>query len=206
MPSSSQSPSLIEDRLFADDDAKRLTISPLLGKYYSGNSIDLRLGTKFVLTRPTDYSGADPLTVTADEVNSFLQIRWAKIGEKVVLQPRTFMLAATLEYVALPYDLSGSINNRSSYGRLGVFTVTAPTVHEGFKGCLTLELFNAGNSAVILTPGLRVAQLTLQLTDGLEAAVDSSGKYQLATEPEFPKFWEESDRQWLDQTRVRYQR
>jgi len=190
--------SLIHQRLFTTCEDQRLRVTPLLEPAYEGNTIDLRLGTKFVITRRTHYGSADPLTITESQVNGFLQTHWASLGEKIVLHPQMFMLAATLEYVALPKDLSGFINNRSSYGRLGVLTVTAPVVHAGYKGCLTLELLNGGDSAVVLTPGLRVAQLTLtQLSQDTDTS-NSAHKYQYSTEPEFPKLWEDKDRDWLN--------
>ena len=50
---------------------------------------------------------------------------------------------------------------RSSWGRLGLNIATATMVQAGFKGCLTLELRNLGETPLSLEVGLRIAQLTL---------------------------------------------
>jgi len=38
-------------------------------------------------------------------------------------------------------------------------------VHPGFRGCLTLELVNDGDSPIALSPGLRIAQLAIHRLD-----------------------------------------
>lgn len=195
----------IKERLFTSTPADRLVVSPMLVSEVSGTSIDLHLGTKFILTSKSHYERADPIEIDQNTVNRFLHRHWAKVGEPVVLHPQMFMLASTLEFVGLPLDANGLVNGRSSYGRLGVLTVTAPFVHAGYKGCLTLELFNGGDSAVILTPGLRLAHLTLVLSGGDPSDIIESDKYQFATEPEFPKLWSDSDRIWLQSARKRYE-
>jgi dCTP deaminase len=50
---------------------------------------------------------------------------------------------------------------RSTWGRLGLNIATATTVQSGYKGCLTLELRNLGESPLPLTVGTRIAQLCL---------------------------------------------
>jgi dCTP deaminase len=191
----------LTDRLFASDSKKRIFVSPLLDNAFTGNSLDLRLGTKFILTKPTRYESANPLDMESDEVGRFLENYWIELGQSIVLHPRMFMLATTLEYISLPSDLSALINGRSSYGRLGILTVTAPVVHAGYKGCLTLEILNAGDSPVVLSPGLRIAQLTLMSVEEWQSSTPSMGRYQLATEPEYPKLWQDKDLDWLRRAR-----
>lgn len=45
---------------------------------------------------------------------------------------------------------------KSSLGRRGLVIETAPGVHPGFSGCLTLELANVGEIPIVLKPRGRV--------------------------------------------------
>jgi deoxycytidine triphosphate deaminase len=87
----------------------------------------------------------------------------AVLGYKFVLHPSELVLAATLEYLVLPADLSAQVVSRSSYGRLGLLSATAIQVHPHIHGCLTLELVNLGTVSLVLTPGERIAQLVVSL-------------------------------------------
>ena len=104
---------------------------------------------------------------------------------KFVLHPDQLALASSLEYICLPRDLAASVVTRSTFGRAGLLGATAVFVHPGFRGCLTLELW----------PGTRIAQLVFLVHGGSEQP--RAGKYCMVTEPEFPKFWEDSDREVL---------
>ena len=86
-------------------------------------------------------------------------------GERFVLQPGDFALAASLEYVYLPSDMMAFVEGKSSLGRAGLLIATATQVAPGFKGCIVLELFNAGTVPIILRPAMGVAQLVLVSTD-----------------------------------------
>jgi dCTP deaminase len=44
-----------------------------------------------------------------------------------------------------------------------VIIETAPWVHPNYRGCLTLEIANISNSALILRPGMRIGQLILSV-------------------------------------------
>jgi hypothetical protein len=70
-------------------------------------------------------------------------------------------------------------------------SATAVHVHPGFRGCLTLELVNFGDTAILLYPGIRIAQLIIYKVGNCETPKEP--KYHLVTEPEFPKLWKERD-------------
>jgi len=93
------------------------------------------------------------------------------------------VLAATLEYVVLPYDLAAQVVTRSSYGRIGLITATAVQVQPGSHGCITLELVNHSDTPIRLMPGARIAQLVLFTVSG--AQQPTPGKYRFSLEPEF---------------------
>jgi dCTP deaminase len=83
-----------------------------------------------------------------------------------VLHPGRFVLGTTLEWIRMPNRLAGSIVGKSSLGRHGLIIETAPVVHPGFSGCLTLELANVGEIPIALRPGMEIAQLQLENASG----------------------------------------
>ena len=87
------------------------------------------------------------------------------------------MLATTMEYVTLPDNLTAFVEGRSSLGRMGLFIQNAGWVDPGFRGEITLELFNANRCAIELRAGRRVGQLVLAEMDA-PALHPYSGKYQ----------------------------
>ncbi len=69
------------------------------------------------------------------------------------------------------------MEGRSSLGRMGLFIQNAGWVDPGFKGEITLELYNANRCAIELKAGRRVGQLVFAKTDN--AALNPyKGKYQ----------------------------
>ncbi|WP_158647332.1 hypothetical protein [Actinoplanes sp. ATCC 53533] len=64
--------------------------------------------------------------------------------------------------MALPGDIGGFIGGLSHMARLGLTVhLDTPIVDAGFTGVLTVEMFNAGPSDVILRPGMPVAKVIL---------------------------------------------
>jgi dCTP deaminase len=130
---------------------------------FSTCSLDLRLGDQFWKYKP-DRPGVD-ITIDFDAIRKaphrydvladFLEeIRPDKIGS-IVLEPKTFLLCPTLEYVNLPIDgqLMARIEGRSSLARLAISVhMTAPIIHNGFSGRIYLEIFNHGPLNVRLWP------------------------------------------------------
>jgi len=84
------------------------------------------------------------------------------------LDPGRFVLAQTLERLELPLDedgpcLAARVEGRSSFARCGMLVhFTAPTIHAGFSGHITLEIANLSPTAILLRPGVYVCQLILE--------------------------------------------
>ncbi len=155
------------ERAIDDEDLdRRLVITPLLDRTQIGRgAVDLRLGTEFLLLRRTQRPGLHPGTDSQQDVDDMQQRVVVPFGEELWLHPRHFVLAATLEYLRLPDDMAAYVVGRSSWGRLGLIVATAVFVHPGFRGCLTLELVNEGDSPIALSPGIRIAQLAIHRLD-----------------------------------------
>lgn len=88
------------------------------------------------------------------------------------LETNKFVLARTLEKVELPDKkgppyLAARIEGKSSRSRCGVLVhFTAPTVHTGWSGPLTLEIINLGPTTFLLSPGMPIAQLIVEEVRG----------------------------------------
>lgn len=93
------------------------------------------------------------------------------------LAPNEFILGSTIERVALPLSercLAARIEGRSSFARTGLLVhFTAPTIHPGFNGTITLEMINLGKIPLTLRPGLRVCQLIVETVEGAPIRADS---------------------------------
>lgn len=169
-------------RLATGEEDGGIVATPLL-QLPKGSALDLRLGSRFIVFRRTRDASFDPLRSDTDSrsIQIYQQLSWT---EQIVLHPQELLLAATLEYLVLPNDLTAQVITRSSYGRLGLLSATAVQVHPNFHGCLTLELVNLSNLPLVLTPGERVAQLVAWTTEPVQ---ESNEKYRCPVGPEFSK-------------------
>lgn len=93
------------------------------------------------------------------DVRDLMQDVYAK--DSFVLHPNEFALGSTVEYFELPTNLIGRVEGKSSLGRLGLaIHVTAGFIDPGFKGTITLELFNIANMPIVLYPGMKIGQVS----------------------------------------------
>ena len=83
-------------------------------------------------------------------------------GKDFIIHPGDFVLGATLEFVALPSDLMGFVEGKSSIGRLGLLVATATQIAPGFHGVVVLEFANTGTVPLVVEPRMPIAQLVLQ--------------------------------------------
>ena len=117
---------------------KEIEISPMPSDdAFQPSSIDLRLG------------------------EGFISIDGTKLADKqITVQPNDFLLASTLESVQLPSGIVAKLEGKSSIGRKGIFVhVTAGYVDPGWKGRLTLEIYNASSEPYVLKSGNKICQI-----------------------------------------------
>lgn len=131
-------------------------------------SIDIRIGNTYSVVEDSSSGIID-----LDDEIMYKQIT----AEKYILLPGQFVLATTMEYFELPDNLTAFVEGRSSLGRMGLFIQNAGWVDPGFKGEITLELFNANRCAIELSAGRRVGQLVFAQLDD-KALNPYRGKYQ----------------------------
>jgi dCTP deaminase len=163
-------------------DSKRLIITPepqpripTIGQEcpYDTHSVNLRLhneilfpeGGKFTINLQNPGSLADLITLHSKKYD---------INERqgFELKPGDFVLAQTVERIGLPITdsrpyLAARIEGKSSRARWGLIVhCTAPTVHPGFEGHLTLEMANLGPATITLTYQMYIAQLIVEQVTG----------------------------------------
>ncbi|MHA1606713.1 MAG: dCTP deaminase [Candidatus Freyarchaeota archaeon] len=193
----------ILERIFTENENERLVITPLISKdQISASSVDVRLGTEFIITKRTKYSLLDPAQENIEsEIEQYQEKIHVPFGEKLILRPHQLILGSTLEYIKLPRDLIGYVIGRSSWGRLGLIIATATLVNPGYTGTLTLELINLGEADIALYPGSRIAQLVIHELSEIEEGYMQKplAKYVGSTGPEFSKI--HKDKEWKTLTK-----
>ena len=119
---------------------------------YDTTAVDLRLGRYISVPEAGPFN----FDLRSSGLAAFLVKHSKQIdisqGEGFVLKPNQFILAQTLERITLPIPrddntrpLAARIEGKSSCARTGILVhFTAPTVHAGWDGPLTLEMINLG--------------------------------------------------------------
>lgn len=148
-------------------DLGHISVEPYDPALIQPASIDLRLGRGFRRT-----SGSNPSEY---------------VGDRMTIYDGEFVLAHTLETVALPPDIAAQCDGKSSWGRRGLAVhVTAGWIDPGFRGQITLELHNVGKRWIELTAGEPIAQLKFFRLDRPSSRPYGSlgvGRYQNQTGP-----------------------
>ena len=147
---------------------KELIVEKIEKEQIQPASVDIRLGNTFSIVEDT----------STGIINLENEIKYKTITtDSYILLPNQFVLATTMEYFDLPDDLTAFVEGRSSLGRMGLFIQNAGWVDPGFKGEITLELYNANRCAIELKAGRRVGQLVFAKMDDT-ALNPYNGKYQ----------------------------
>jgi dCTP deaminase len=154
---------------------------------YQASAVDLSLGDEVSWLKPglplnIDLRGGGFAKLFGP--NS--ERRTIKDDQPYMLGPGKLVLGRTHERVALPIKdgadcLAARIEGRSSYARCGLLVhFTAPTIHAGFDGTITLELCNLGPASIALYPRQPVCQLILEMVSGTPIRNDSQFQGQSA--------------------------
>ncbi len=160
---------ILSDRTLADMiERKELHVSPLNAESIQPASIDCTLGSHFLLVEDRDM----------EIISLDTEIKYRSIeADEITMPAHSFLLATTQEYIELPNNLTAFVEGRSSIGRIGLFIQNAGWVDPGFKGQITLELYNANSLPIRLQAGRRICQLVFCKMD--QAAKNPyNGKYQ----------------------------
>ena len=138
----------------------RLVIQPLDDpeKQIQPNGVDVRLGNEFRVFRII----STPFIDTRKETKDYTERIVLEDDKPFIIHPGEFVLASLKEYIRMPDDLMGSIDGKSSLGRLGIaIHATSASINPGWEGRFVLEITNMGKMPVALYPNMRIAKLVL---------------------------------------------
>jgi dCTP deaminase len=164
---------------------------------YDTHSVDVRLGKYLSIPRTGPYTfdlhrPGEPKS----ELSKFLANNSERIevpASGYPLEPHKFILGQTVEHLTLPIDtpanrllkrcLAARIEGKSSRARTGLLVhFTAPTIHPGFSGTITLEIINLGPVPFMLREGMPIGQLLFEEVEGLP--ISKASQFQDQTRPE----------------------
>ena len=183
---------ILSDRTIREEIAAgRIAIEPYDDSCVQPSSIDLHADRYFRVFRNHSQRVID----VKDDQEELTELVEMLGDEPLILHPGEFVLGATLERVALPSDLVGRLEGKSSLGRLGLLIhSTAGFVDPGFDGHLTLELSNVANLPITVYPGMKIGQISfLRMTTPADNPYGSSAlssKYQHQRGPTPSRYFE----------------
>jgi dCTP deaminase len=155
---------ILSDRdIRAAIESGRITIDPMpdLDSQLGSVSVDFRLGRTFMVFEHSRHSFIDPRQ--PQSIGEAMRSIVVDEDEPFIMQPGDFALASTIESLALPDDLLGRLEGRSSIARLGITVHSTAAVFEpGWIGTATMELSNLGRMAVALYPGMRICAFSFE--------------------------------------------
>lgn len=104
-----------------------------------------------------------------------------RIKQQIILLPKEFCIASTVERFDMPKDVMGVVHDKSTLARNGL-SVFNTVIEPGWNGWLTLELVNHGSELLWLDAGQPIAQVVFHRLD--EPVEGYAGKYQ--NQPDMP--------------------
>lgn len=145
---------------------------------YDTHSVNLKLGHEISIPDSGPYIFD---LMESGSLSTFLSRNSRRISipsEGFALKPKEFVLGLTVESVSLPVNhprnlehktcLAARVEGRSSVARCGILVhFTAPTIHPGFEGTITLEIINLGPAKFMLRPDMPIAQLIVEEVKGI---------------------------------------
>jgi dCTP deaminase len=192
LPVSCEFEMILSDRSIRDEIAAgRIVIEPFDPSCVQPSSVDLHVDGLFRVFRNHSLQVID----VKEQQESLTELVEIEDGEAFILHPGEFVLGSTRERVALPDDLVGRLEGKSSLGRLGLLIhTTAGFVDPGFDGYLTLEFSNVANLPITVYPGMKIGQISfLKMTTAADIPYGSSAlgsKYQGQRGPTPSRFFE----------------
>ena len=154
---------------------------------FTTSALDLTLSAKQFKVWKSPAGNAINISVDPSQPGAYKQLAAQFLVDapvegdgSILIEPKGFLLALTDERIELPESsrIAARVEGRSSLARLGLGVhVTAPTIHAGFKGNITLEITNHGVFPIKLKPGMIICQLVFEMVFGTPS-VAMAGAFQ----------------------------
>jgi dCTP deaminase len=171
--------SILTGEVILEEIAKgSIVIDPFDESRVGPGSIDLGLGNKFrVFERQNEVfhvlNDSDVEVVTNPiEISD---------DESMMLKPGETILGITREKITLASDISGWLEGRSRFARLGLGVhITAGFMNPGISNYQVLEMTNLSPTPLALHPGVLICQMIFERCEG---AATYSGRFQNQERP-----------------------
>ncbi|MEK7647927.1 MAG: dCTP deaminase [Patescibacteria group bacterium] len=171
----------------------KLAFTPALDSFQlQPNSIDLRVGWSFYVSKTTELTTGGRIGVAADyleyaQPKEYYQLIKLSPGQCFEIQPKEFVIISTLEKVTFnDGTYAAMLSPRSSVIRRGLI-IEGGVVDAFYNGHLIIPAFNSTNHAIKMYPGERVCQLVFHSLSSALSREDATkhgtadAKYQDAT-------------------------
>ncbi|MBI5465903.1 MAG: dCTP deaminase [Candidatus Kerfeldbacteria bacterium] len=168
--------------------AHKIKVEPLYEGALQPASVDLHLGSKFLIFRNTAHAFID----VREPIKDLMEEVEIAPNRPFVIHPGEFALGVTIEKISLGPDMVGRLEGKSSLGRIGIIIhATAGFIDPGNSLRPTLELHNIGNLPVKLYYDMPIAQIAfMPLSSAAEHPYNHGHKYYGALEPQASKIHE----------------
>lgn len=172
-----QGPPLLDP--FLNKQVKSNEKGPILSKGLTSCGYDLTLGREFriftltddnldLVINPLQFDETCLRTVFCDE-------------DHFLMEPKSYVLAHSLEYISMPINVFGICNGKSTLARSGIHVNVTP-LEPGWKGHLTLEIANHTDFPVMIFPDQGICQINFFSTGYIQHHYGNRpggpGKYQ----------------------------
>ena len=154
-----------------------LKVTPFDKRDLKPNALSLHLDNKIAVAKK---GTVDPLR---GSFSKLFKEKTLGSKEQFKVRPGQLVLARTREKISISRKLAVFIQGRSTLARLGLSVTQTAMVIEAGHGVpeprkIVLEISNSGPIDVILTPGMKIAKVTVfELDTPSDVLYDSYGKY-----------------------------
>jgi deoxycytidine triphosphate deaminase len=125
-------------------------------------SIDLRLSNVFwepLAVKSIDLRKSKLLEIAP---RRYWKKRVLEKGESITIRSGKLLLGRVYEKFTIPVTCGGKIEGRSSFARLGIgIHCTGDCINPGYRGYMTLQLFNYSPNPIKIYPYIPICQLML---------------------------------------------
>ena len=153
---------LTHDEILKEIKAGNIVITPFCEDQVGPASVDLRLGNEFRVFKKLHN------LYHVNNVSNFNEItELVTVEDHFVLMPGETVLGITLERIKLPSYLSGWLEGRSRFARLGLMVhITASFMQPGIDNHQVLEISNVSPIPLAIHPGTAICQFVFERTIG----------------------------------------
>ncbi|HLC59577.1 MAG TPA: dCTP deaminase [archaeon] len=144
----------------------KLKIKPFDEKDVGPGSIDLHLGNTFRV-----FKKSHEIFHVNDDVDHKDITNVVEVDDKsyFMVMPSEMVHGITKEHISLPSNISGRIEGRSRFARIGLLThVSSGFIQPGTSSKVVLEMVNLSPMPLAIYPETKICQIILEETKGSE--------------------------------------